>query len=246
MKKLFVMALLLIFCSSCGGDISQNEYDNLVAQNKLLSKKIKQLKSGLDDPYGENEGKFKPEEEEEQTQAIKDDYIKDDYTGIGIWKIDRFVDEFGDYTNEYHIRNDKFIKGKFSNSATDNSDLLVLLLISDNNDSAIKLFEYGKKRYENKPEYYKNSIHNSYIVLIKGKNNIKFELFATNYSDRLNFDKKNSRIFHKILMKGGIIKFKIKQGVRKGMAVDRKYSHYSFNIQADGYGNSYKKMIIMK
>ena len=63
-------------------------------------------------------------------------------TQSGVWKMDFYVDEFGQYTNEAYIRNKNYFVGKFSNSATTNSKLYVTLLI-DTNYVAIQLLEYG-------------------------------------------------------------------------------------------------------
>ena len=170
MKKIFVVMILFIFYS-CGGDVSQNEYDNIVAKNKLLNKRIEQLKSEMsDDLFGDNDNTddFKEVDKTKEKEKFVEDIAAKSFIGMGSWQIDRYVDEFGDYTNEYHIRNKKFIEGKFSNSATDGSKLTIVLLITDKKSCAVKLWEYGNNPV--KREFAENSKYNNYTVSIKGKN----------------------------------------------------------------------------
>jgi hypothetical protein len=229
MKKLFVIMILLIF--GCSSGISQSDYDAMVAQNKLLSKKIKELKSELsDDIYGEeddkeNDKKFIPKKKAKlpDKKKVVDKVVDKDY--IGVWEIKYFVDDFGDFTDERYITNINWIKGKFSNSATENSKLNVMFLISKK-DYTIKLFEYAK----NNPLKQVSK----YTVLIKDKNDKVFELKAENLTDRLKFDKESKEVLHEILMEGGIIKFSINK--------EGSNNEYDFKFQADGYDNVYGKL----
>lgn len=59
----------------------------------------------------------------------------------GLWKTKHYVDEFGNPTNDGYIMT--VALGKFTNSATNGSDLKVEVLCNEN-DAEIELLEYGK------------------------------------------------------------------------------------------------------
>ncbi len=61
---------------------------------------------------------------------------------LGNWEIKYYVDDFGEPTKEGYITYKSLIKGRFSNSATNNSILDVVLLFGEDYYN-IKLFEYG-------------------------------------------------------------------------------------------------------
>ena len=128
------------------------------------------------------------------------------------------------------FRNTNLISGTFSNTATQNSDLNVKFLITNANDVNIMLYEYANN---NPVKAYSSE---SYQVLIQDKDGNRVKLIATNYSDRLNFDKSASKQVHDILMKGGTIKFKIYE-------LDTPTTQYDFTIDnADWYENAYTKL----
>jgi len=202
---------------------SQSDYDAMVAKNKLLSEKIKELKGELlYDIYGkeDDDKKFIPKKKAKLPEKKKVDKDHD-----GVWEIKYFVDDFDDFTDERYIVNTNWIKGKFSNSATENSDLNVMFLISKNT-YAIKLFKYAN----NNPL----KEESKYTVWIKDKNNKIFELKAENNTDRLKFDKESKKVLHKILMNGGVVKFSINP--------EGSNDEYDFKFQADGYDNVYREL----
>jgi len=148
----------------------------------------------------------------------------------GIWSVNHYVDDFGEPTKEGYIRNTNLISGLFSNTATQNSDLNVRLLITNSSDISIMLYEYAG----NNPV--KAYSADSYRVLIQDKDGKRYKLTATNYSDRLSFNKSTSKKVHEILMKGGMIKFKI-------IETDTPTTEYGFTISnADWYDNAYRKL----
>ena len=120
---------------------------------------------------------------------------------LGIWQVGYYVDNFGDPTNEGYIRNKILIRGSFSNTATQNSALDVKFLISNSRDISIMLYEYAR----NNPVKAVSS--DSYTVRMKDSNGNKITLRAVNYSDRLGFNKTDSRKVHNILLRGGRIQF---------------------------------------
>ncbi len=98
----------------------------------------------------------------------------------GLWRFDYYVDEFNTPMDIGYIQNNEYITGTFSNSATTDSSLYVVLLI-DENDVAIQLYQYG--RYEVKGTSY----NKQYNVAIKTENGKTYRTKATLYDggDRL-------------------------------------------------------------
>jgi hypothetical protein len=165
--------------------------------------------------------------EEEEEERIRLENVGN----TGMWVVSYYVDDFGEPTKEGYIRNADFISGLMSNSATQNSDLNVKFLISNPSDISIMLYEYAG----NNPV--KAYSYDVYRVLIQGEDGDRYEMRATNYSsDRLSFNEKSSRKVHGILMKGGMIKFKI-------VELETPTAQYSFTINnADWYDNAYTKL----
>lgn len=115
--RMLFSTLTLLFLLSCGGS-SQKERENLKVEIEGLKSELQKYK----DKYGEfpilnpSKGKF------------------------GIWKVDYYVDDFGEKTKEGYVKADLY--GTFSNSATTNSDLRVEFVI-DKESIRIQLYEYG-------------------------------------------------------------------------------------------------------
>ena len=177
----------------------------------------------------------KIKKQKQEIEKHKQDSIKlANINNLGIWGIRYFVDDFGQPTNHGYITTEYPIYGKFSNTATENSDLLVIFIIDDKKDIAIKLFEYAG----NNPV----KDEDSYTVLIQDKNGNKHKLNAYNYkSDRITFgdmcdSETDSKKMDSILRLGGNIKFKIINNARNS-------THYDFEIENAGwYENAYIKL----
>jgi hypothetical protein len=145
----------------------------------------------------------------------------------GIWRVQYYVDAFGEPTKEGYITNRGYLKGAFSNTATQNSELNVNFLITNSSDVDIKLYEYARN---NPVKAYRAE---DYTVLIQDKDGKRNTLKATNNSDRLSFGRDDSRTVHNALMKGGNIKFFITEN-------DTPTTKYQFEISnADWYENAY-------
>ena len=144
----------------------------------------------------------------------------------GVWKIAYFVDEFGEYTKDSYITTELYIKGLFSNSATENSKLNVRFIISNSKSVALELYEYAGK---NPVKTYGTD---EYTVLVQDKFGNRFNLKATNYSSRLRFSEKESLKIHNIFLSGGSVKFRI---------TENKYylGKYNFELNTDFYNNVY-------
>jgi len=181
----------------------------------------------------ESEERKKREEEEKEKIRLAN------LNNTGIWSVRYYVDNFGEPTREGYITNTTLIEGKFSNTATQNSDLNVRFLITNSSNISIQLYEYAG----NNPVKAYNA--DSYRVFVQDKEGNR-NLFggkypewcmAENSSDRLRLFEENSLAIHKVLMKGGTVKFRI-------VAVSNTTTHYEFNIQnADYYENAYRKLV---
>lgn len=169
--------------------------------------------------------------EQKRKEAAEKERIRlENLNNTGMWTISYYVDDFGEPTKEGYIRNTYLINGTFSNTATQNSELNVIFLITNSFDISIMLYEYAGN---NPVKAYSSE---SYQVLIQDTDGKRYKLRATNYSDRLSFDKTASRQVHNILMKGGTIKFKIYE-------TDTPTTEYDFTItKADWYENAYAKL----
>ena len=148
----------------------------------------------------------------------------------GIWSVSFYVDEFGEPTKKGYIMNTNLIRGVFSNTATQNSELDVKFLISNPSDISIQLYEYARN---NPVKAYSSE---SYTVSIQDKDGNRLKLSAVNYSERLSFEKIASSQIHNILLKGGTVKFRIVEN-------ETPTTQYEFTIQnADWYDNAYEKL----
>lgn len=146
----------------------------------------------------------------------------------GIWQVVNFVDDFGEPTDNKYIRNSSLIKGSFSNTATQNSDLNIRFLISNRDDVSIMLYEYAG----NNPV--KAIGNTNYRVLLQNKDGERHDLGAVNRSDRLSFSVNHSRIIHNALLKGGEVQFRINE-------VRTPTTQYHFSINnALYYDNAYR------
>jgi len=172
--------------------------------------------------------KFLIEEAKKKEAAEKEIQRLANLNNTGIWTIRYYVDDFGEPTKEGYVSNTNKIRGTFSNTATEDSELDVVFLISNSSNISLKLFEYAG---DNPVKAYSLEL---YHVYIQDKDGNRVLLTATNRSDRLSFDQTESRQVHKILLKGGLIKFRIEE-------FETSTTQYSFNIQnADYYDNAYR------
>jgi hypothetical protein len=148
-----------------------------------------------------------------------------------MWMVKHYVDEFGAKTKSGFVGNAEPIVGTFSNSATQDSDLIVMLLIDKDLTMAIKLFEYA---HNNPVKAYGND---NYQVNVKDKDGKAYHLSATNYeTDRLTFDKPSAKQLHEILLKGGRVQFVIRE-------TDTPTTVYNFTIDnAAGYLDARKEL----
>ena len=154
-------------------------------------------------------------------------------TDMGMWKIKYYVDEFGDYTTEGYVTNKNWIEGKFSNSATTNAKLYVVFLIDDE-DVAIKLYEYGKDVVKNG-----GSSRVTYNVTMKDAAGVRHTLTGYMYSgsDRIFFSAEDEQTILNALSANGNVKFSI---VNSKTATDQ----YIFSVENTSYFvNAYNQLL---
>ena len=175
------------------------------------------------------------EEEEKEKQAQREAAEKEkarlaNLNNTGMWQVSYFVDDFGEPTKDGYITNKQFIKGSFSNTATEDSKLNVRLLTLSETNIHIMLYEYAG----NNPV--KASSRVTYTLLVQDKDGNRLELKAGHRSDRLILQVEASSGVHQALMKGGEVRFRI---IENG----NRTNQYSFDISdADRYDNAYRIM----
>ena len=158
-------------------------------------------------------------------------YEKESTLDQGIWDIKFFIDDFKEPTDVGYIKTTVY-DGSFSNSATTGADLTAEFIIKSASEVDIMLYEYAGshtvKTYGT--DYYK--------VLVKDQNGKSYKLSAENWSDRLSFNKSDSKIIHNIFLAGGKVKFFIIEKSKYGTS-----SEYSFTVKnSDFYDITYAKL----
>ena len=205
MKKLFFLLPLMQFTS----------YSQIIATVDENGKKVILSKDGT--------WKYKSQPKNKVTE------------GTGIWAIKYFVDDFGDPTDEGYIAHDYYIRGTFSNSATNNSNLNVYFLISGPDNIAVQLYEYAGN---NPVKAYGTD---EYKIMVKSSDGVKHSMSGRMYEggNRIYIDpssKKNHiSKMHLILMSGGEVSVVISKS-------DYGLSTYKFKVDADGYKNAFTQL----
>ena len=110
--------------------------------------------------------------------------VAQDTIDTGMWERRAYVDEFDLPTDEYYISNKKPIVGKFSNSATTDSKLLVWLYL-DSGLFGIKLIEYGDHVVKNS---YSTMKTYSVSFMAPNKNKYQWKGYMSSGSDTIVID----------------------------------------------------------
>ena len=135
---------------------------------------------------------------QDSIKAKKERFIEDN--NLGIWKIEYYVDEFGDRTTDGFVSTT--IDGTFSNSVTTNSPLRVKMVI-DSSLVLINLYEYADSTPVKGEEYMEFSVKDSKGAVYN----------ITTYNDEYgnntvkSLDGKSEDLIRDILLEGGEIKF---------------------------------------
>ena len=227
-KELLTYTALLLICQSC--DLNQPQFEKLRAENHEL--KIRLAALGQDTTTEAAALASVPASNATSDTSTTPKLSLGDVAGANeagvrttsIWKVKHYSDQFGEATKQGFIGNEQPIQGTFSNSATQDSPLLVQLLIDPNMDASIKLYEYAG----NNPV--KKYGSEEYDVNVKDKDGKAYHLTGTNYeSDRLTLDKSSSKKLHAALLKGG----KLQMVIRESETSTTVYGFFIDN--ADGY-----------
>jgi hypothetical protein len=135
-----------------------------------------------------------------------------------VWEVVEIVDEFGDKTGDKRLAYQT--SGTFTNSATRNSDLDVMLLVDNPRGVNIIVFEYGRYRVELNGGLFTYKIGDTRIehVPIKGKHD------SVRLQGRIDPRDEKTSLFY-LLKQGGLIKF----------SVYEEGSTYRFDVNADGF-----------
>lgn len=265
--RYFVVVVLSIFLSGCGISQSEydklkSENDSLKVELDDLKNGESRLVGIIDKSYLEKDyttakinilqlsskhpeskknaeykrilaeiDKFEVAEKEKKDAAEKERIRLENLNNTGMWQNNYYVDNFGEKTKKKYITSTHTISGTFGNTATQDSELNVTFLINSASDISIQLYEYAG----NNPV--KAMSNDKYAVRVKDKDGKKYELSATNYSDRISLDSDDARLVHKALLKGGQIQFWIQE-------VETPTTQYQFSIEnADWYDNAYQKLV---
>ena len=151
-----------------------------------------------------------------------------DSTDSGNWKINYYVDEFDEPTNNGYISNLKLLEGLFSNSATNDSDLIAYFLI-DKKSVAIKLFEYSSYLVTGSSSY-----PDKYDISVKC-NGVVTRFKGTNYSDRIILNKPDA--FLDLL--------KTEQPMKISIALDSAYFSSTYllkDVITIGFNNAWNSL----
>ena len=206
--------------------------DFLLAKSKILTLANNHPEANENKEFAELLPQLEKDIAEEKQRIIEAEEEKKRLANLnntGVWRIVNYVDEFGEQTDEAVLTLQLF-SGRFSNSATQDSELHVRFLIDGSTKSSIKLFEYGR----NNPV--KSYGEDLYKVMIQDKEGVRKTVNAMNWSDRLQLRGTNAKSMHNALMKGGLIKFSIYE-------VDTPTNKYYFEIEnADYYDNAFRKL----
>ena len=149
-----------------------------------------------------------PKQTPEETQAWLDSILdaameENESEPRCMWTLNYFADEFGERTTNKYITTRLFIKGTFSNSATENSDLNVNFIITDATGISIQLYEYARSNPV------KGGYRDHYKIRVKPADGERVELTATNTGNRLSLTEKGSQILSDLLAQGGKVIFSI-------------------------------------
>ncbi|MCF7902735.1 MAG: hypothetical protein K9M19_04855 [Candidatus Marinimicrobia bacterium] len=168
-------------------------------------------------------------ESSKKLKTVENERIRlENLNKTGIWDLLYYVDEFGEPTSVPYLTNKENIIGSFSNSVTDNSRLSVHFLISSSSDIKIKLYKYFSKI----PVKQIGSMEH-FMMKIQDNAGERSSVQINLMQDRLWLFEKGSNIVHDALLRGGEVKFLIKNS----------NTTYRFNIvDASHYSNAYRKL----
>ena len=154
-------------------------------------------------------------------------------TSFGSWTVDYYVDEFNQPTSDGYVSNKTYFLGTFSNSATTDSELLVLVLV-DEEDIAFFLYEYGRNLVKNSSSRYVEE----YDITMKTADGTKTSMTGTIYcgGDRLFIDERYESTVLDALKSGEQVSFYIVNS-------ERTTTTYLFTILTNNFADMYQELM---
>jgi len=180
-----------------------------------------------------NENKIETSTVEKLTETSTVENIEPSLSQQEDWIFKYYVDEFNDETEDSYITYKTFINGKFSNSATTNSDLKVEIIADSFNDITITLYEYGRSKVKN------SSSRNvdKYSITIKTSDGEKHNLTGTMYcgGDRIFIDDNYRKVVLDALSGSGTVGFYIANA-------NYTTTTYLFDIPTSNFSIEYERV----
>ena len=147
----------------------------------------------------------------------------------GIWRIDYYVDEYGEMTTKKYIINILPVTGTFRNVATNGSPLNVQILVDSSTEISLLLYEYGRSPV-------KSSSYRRYWAKMNDCQGQEHLFWLALNRDRISFENQSEEV-HNILIKGGKIQCWIHED-------GNPINEYLFTINnGDGYSTAYEKLV---
>ena len=149
------------------------------------------------------------------------------------WELKYYVDEFKEPTEEWYITNSEPFRGEFSNTATEGSEVAVILLI-DQEVLSIVLYEYGTNQVKN--IFYNDDI--DYNITVRLPDGTDYETTGFMYGK----NKAGDRIFIESPGKDDILEALQGTGELKFIVQDTSdsFTQYLFTVQASNFSEVYK------
>lgn len=152
---------------------------------------------------------------------------------FGIWETDYYIDQFQQPVDgEWYIRNTTLAEGTFSNSATTNSELSVIMTYDYHGYVCFILFEYGSNQVKNVWDT------DTYSIIMRTPDGIDHDMKGYLYenADRIMLDDSYASEVITALSGEGDISFFLQSG-------DFGTTSYLFTISASNFAEEYNKNI---
>lgn len=143
-----------------------------------------------------------------------------------VWLKKFYVDDFGDETSEPYVQNWPLFEGKFSNSATNNSNCQFKFLIDDKNVD-LMMYEYNSLQVKGEEKY---------SCQIRADNGYEAKFTGEMWSDRVSFDSAGKQAILNCLKTGQNFKLRINEKAKYGTP-----STYLVEVEAGNFRFVYWK-----
>lgn len=211
---LVLVCLMTIFVISCGNKGCNHEWTEATCETPKICEKCDVTEG---EPLGHTT-------EEGICERCGEKFVSD------TWELGEFVDEFGQNTGEIYLST-TVSDGKFSNSATTNSELTAIVQVTSDG-IGIMLVEYGWSVVKCSYGY------DSYNVVMLDINKNRSKLSGTMYEggSRIRFsDSDESKIIDALLAGEGEISFYIEDA-------ERTTTNYLFTVHTSNFAELYAEL----